>query len=91
MRLLSFSDNAQGGIKFQREAVVLVGYEMKAIDLVDWTIDAPVGNNLCILFCGRNGYAENANNQFCGEAEKSAITRVASASRPYATFVIVCS
>ena len=61
--------------------VVLVGYEMKAIVLVDWVIDAPVGNNLCILFCGRNGYAKNANNQFCGDVEKSAITRVASASR----------
>lgn len=29
--------------------VVLFGYEMKVTVLVDWAIDAPVGNNLGIL------------------------------------------
>ena len=59
---------------FNEVAVVLIDYEMKVIELIDWTIDAPVENNPCILICGRIGYARKANNQFRGDVEKSTIT-----------------
>lgn len=53
---------------------MLVDYEMKMTGLMDWAIDAPVENNLSIAFCGRKVYAKKTNNQFRGDAEKSAIT-----------------
>ena len=34
---------------FNEAAVVLIDYEMKVIELMDWAIDAPVENNLSIV------------------------------------------
>lgn len=53
---------------------MLVDYEMKVTGLMGWVIDAPVENNLSIVFCGKSANAKDANNQFRGDAEKSAIT-----------------
>lgn len=61
---------------------VLVDYEMKVIGLVDWVIDAPVGNKLGIVPLATVFPPSKPITNFAVKPRNPAITQVTSTSRP---------